>query len=388
MEKRLIDSELPHLALTAAHTNAVCHFRGDLIRACIAAGCKVTVLAAATSPERQEKIENLGADFKPLHIQRNSISITNDWRTLSELKSAYAALRPSKILAYTIKPIIWGGIAARKSDAEFYALITGLGFAFHGDSLKRKMLTLLVSKLYKFALSRARGVIFQNRDNRDLFVERGIVPADKCHVVGGSGVNVAKYARSPLPEGAPHFLLVARLLGEKGIREYLRAAERVKQQYPDAIFSLIGRPDPSPDGILVDEIQSWQDKGVVVYHGETKNVIPFLDKCHVYCLPSYHEGMPRTVLEAMSVGRPILTTLATGCRDTVEPGVNGKLVPCGDDLALADAMKWFLENRDRWQVMADHSRRMAEEKFDVHRVNEDMLEILGVNRRCDESEQV
>jgi len=367
------------LVLTGSYPDSVTDFRGDLIRAFVDAKSNVTVLAAKATPEVVQKIQALDVKFRPYWIKRNSIEIRSDWRTFRELRHAYVEIDPDIILAYTIKPIIWGGIAARRSNkAKFYALVTGLGYAFQGASLKRRLLNSLVTFLYHYSLKRATAVIFQNADNRDLFVQRRIVPLEKCHVVNGSGVNVADYPMTQLPAGPAHFLLIARLLGEKGIREYCLAAEVVKRQYPDAKFSLVGPEDPSPDGIPHNEIQTWHDAGTIQYHGATSNVRPFIAASHIYTLPSYHEGMPRTVLESMAMGRPILTTEVTGCRETVEPGVNGFLVPKQNVETLAERMIWFIENRDQWQSMGDESRKIAEEKFDVHKVNAEMLRIMGI----------
>ena len=364
--------------IIGAYPDSVADFRGDLIRACVDADCQVTVMTAATSPEVEKGIRNLGVDFRPYEIKRNSIDIASDRQTLAELRRTFAELQPDIILAYTIKPIIWGGIAARRfPQTKFFALVTGLGYAFQGGSLKRILLGKVVTWLYWFALKQANGVIFQNSDNREEFVKRRIVSADKCHVVNGSGINLSEFEQTPMPDGAPRFMLIARLLGEKGIREYATAAEIVKQQFPEAIFELVGPEDPSPDGLPVDEVQRWASEGTVVYSGATNDVRPYISSCHIYVLPSYHEGMPRTVLEAMSMGRPILTTDVSGCKETVEQGVNGFLVPSRDVEALAERMTWFIENRDQWQTMGDASRRMAEDKFDVQKVNEKMLEILG-----------
>ncbi len=320
--------------------------------------------------------------FRPYWVQRNGLSVRSDWRTLIELKQAFRELQPDAILAYTIKPIIWGAIAARAvPKARFVALVTGLGFAFQGNTLKRRLLNALVVRLYRCALRRADAVMFQNSDNRDEFLNRKIVPPEKCHVVSGSGINVQRFAHSPLPDGPPRFLMIARFLGEKGVREYASAARIVRQQHPTATFSLIGFADPSPDGIPLETVRQWHSEGIIEHVGETWDVIPHLQNCHVYCLPSYHEGMPRTVLEAMAVGRPILTTRVSGCRETVVEGENGWLVPKADAAALAERMVWFIEHPERWPSMGCASRRVAEDRFDVRKVNARMLEILGLKNQ-------
>ena len=367
------------IAVVGAYPNSVVGFRGDLIRALVEQSEQLTVMTADCDAQLQSEIEELGVEFRSYPVLRNSMNPRADLKTLGALKTAFREMRPNLILAYTIKPIIWGGIAARQlSNCKFHALITGLGYAFQGTSWKRRILNRLVASLYKYSLSRAESVTFQNPDNRDLFVERGIVPIEKCHVVAGSGVNTHDYETQPLPKGPPTFLLIARLLGEKGIREYAEAARLVKKEYPEARFQLVGPSDPSPDGIPIEEINALHSEGIIEYLGATADVRPFLAKCHVYVLPSYHEGMPRTVLEAMATGRPILTTDVTGCRETVVQDTNGWLVESKNSQALAERLRWFLDNQDRWEEFAAASRRLVEDRFDVRIVNRQMMKILGL----------
>ncbi len=215
---------------------------------------------------------------------------------------AYKNLKPEVVLAYTIKPIIWGGIASRLTKIpSFFALITGLGFAFQPGGVIKNILVRLVSFLYKIALKGAEGVVFQNLDNMQFFIEKGLVFKDQCYLVSGSGVDVSHFAKESLTD-KPIFLLIARLLGDKGIREYVQAASIVKHCYPDAEFHLVGPEDPSPDGIKLSEINKWHCNGIIYYHGSTRDVQPFLKKCNIFVLPSYHEGIPKTVLEAMANG--------------------------------------------------------------------------------------
>lgn len=283
------------------------------------------------------------------------------------------------MLAYTIKPIIWGGIAARLAKvSNFYALVTGLGYAFQKGGKVKNLLNTLVKFLYRVALKNSKGVIFQNQDNMQVFIDEGIVPKDKCFLVNGSGVDLSHFKVSPLPPRT-HFLLISRLLGDKGIREYAKAAEIVKQKYPEAVFELVGPEDPSPDGIKLGEVNKWVSSGAIKYSGATTDVRPFIENCSIYVLPSYHEGMPRTVLEAMAMGRPILTTDVPGCRETVINGENGWLVDKANVKQLTERMIWFIENQEQWSVMGEKSHAMANGKFDVHKVNAEILKIMGLS---------
>lgn len=354
-------------------------FRGDLIGALVAAGHRVTALAGAAPPEQVARIRAFGADFWAIPVQRNRISPAADVRTLLALRSAFAALAPDVVLAYTAKAVIWSGLALRDAPApRFVALINGLGFTFQGEGPLRKGLTALTSGLYRASLRRAAAVVFQNPDNLDVFVGRGIVPRAKCRVVDGSGVNLDYYGELPLPDGPPRFVMTSRLLREKGLREFAAAARLVRARYPEATFELLGREERSLDAVPLEEVRGWVREGLVQYRGTVADVRPFLGSSHVCVLPSYHEGLPRSILEAMAVGRPILTTDVPGCRETVVAGSNGFVVPKGDAAALAERMIWFVEHRDRWAAMGRASRRLAEARFDVRKVNADMFAILGL----------
>lgn len=365
--------------LIGALPESLINFRGSLIQTLLEKGCKVTAMASQNEATVTKKLEMLGADFRPYLITRNGLNPLTDLKTWLVLRQTFLALQPDIILAYTIKPVIWSGLASRiMPNTRFYALITGLGFAFQGHTLKRKILSQLVTFLYRLALKHSKQVIFQNPDNRDVFIKRGIVPADKCVIVNGSGVDTAQFQHIPLPTGKTTFLAIGRLLGEKGFREYAQAAQIVKVCYPNTTFQLLGPEDPSHDRIPLTEVQAWHDQGILDYLGSTNNVKPYLQQCHIYVLPSYHEGMPRTVLEAMAMGRPILTTDVPGCRETVVNGDNGYLVPKADAQALAKRMIWFIEHHHQWQRMGQRSRALAEEKYDIHKVNAQLMEIMGI----------
>lgn len=367
------------IALVAAHAPSLTIFRGDLIRRLCSAQNEVLTMAGPSEHCVHAAISALGARFAEYPVQRNGLNPLSDFRTWRSLWNTFRREMPDVVLAYTIKPIIWGGLALwfiRKP--RFYALVTGLGYAFQPGA-GRGLLTRLVSLLYRLSLMRAEKVIFQNQDNLEEFVKRGILPRSKCERVFGSGVDLKRYAFKPLPKNGMYFLGIGRLLGDKGLREYVQAARKVKAVYPEARFQWLGGPDPSPDGIPLEQVQQWQAEGVLDYMGETADVRSYLQFCHIFVLPSYHEGMPRSTLEAMAMGRPVLTTDVSGCRDTVIPDENGFLVPKADADALAERMIWFIEHRERWQAMGKASRRIAEDRFDVHKVNAEMLRIMGLS---------
>tara|TARA_R100001079_G_scaffold81260_1_gene44827 strand:- start:58 stop:963 length:906 start_codon:yes stop_codon:yes gene_type:complete len=289
-------------------------------------------------------------------------------------------LRPQFVLSYTIKPVVYGSIAAWLAGVTHrFVLVTGLGYAFTGTaSGKRALLRRLIQQLYRFALKRTHRVFFQNPDDEALFRELKLLPETvPSSVVSGSGVDVTEYSVAPLPD-KPCFLLIARLLGDKGVREYAQAAQLVKTVYPEVVFRLVGWIDDNPDAITQRELDQWVDSGLLEFLGRLDDVRPAISGCSVYVLPSYREGTPRTVLEAMAMGRPVITTDAPGCRETVIDRDNGFLVPVKDVQALADAMIKMIDSRGLVSKMGERSRQIAETKYDVHKVNALMLEGMGI----------
>jgi glycosyltransferase involved in cell wall biosynthesis len=372
-------ARLGRLVVVGALPESLVNFRGPLLRACVAAGYEVIALADRPSETIAAQLREMGVEYRWYHVQRNGLSPRSDLRTFLELRRHFRALRPDIVLAYTIKPVVWSGLALRgMARVRYCALVTGLGYAFHGTGARRRWLGRLVELLYRRALRRADMVVFQNDANRQTFIARGLVRPERSAVVNGSGVDLERFRQAPLPAGSPVVLTIARLLGDKGLREYVQAARQIRREYPDVRFQLLGPADPSPDGIAPAELAEWTATGDVEYLGATDDVRPFLQGCHVYVLASYHEGMPRTVLEALAIGRPIVTTTVPGCRDTVVPDTNGRLVPARDAEALAGGIRDMLAERARWPLMASASRRLAEERFDARRVNQEMCRHLGV----------
>jgi len=355
------------------------NFRGKLLQHFKCLDFNVTALASNASVEEVKEVERLGAQYIDYPVSRSGLNPKEDLKTFKSLRDIIKKQQPEVILAYTIKPIIWGAFAARAlPSCHFYALVTGLGFAFQKGNLKKNLLMKLVIFLYKTALKRADKVIFQNPDNKQVFIDFNIVPEHKTCVVNGSGVDINRFEVKPLTS-TPKFLLIARLLGDKGIREYIQAANIVKKLYPQAIFQLLGPEDPSPDGISLEELSKLNTNNALEYLGATDDVRPFIEGCNIFVLPSYHEGLPRTVLEAMATGRPILTTDVPGCRETVINGENGWLVEKANVEQLVERMIWYVENSQEWQRMAKRSREIAMEKFDVHKVNADLIDIMELN---------
>jgi glycosyltransferase involved in cell wall biosynthesis len=367
------------IIVVGAKPRSLLNFRGELLTKLVKCGHEVIAMASGATDLEVRKVEELGVRYLDYRVERNGLNPLSDYKAYLELKSIFRKESPEIILAYTIKPIIWGGLASQSlKNVMFYALVTGLGFAFQGGGWKKNILRSVVIAMYRTALKRAQSVIFQNLDNLKTFGSNKIIPSSKGFVVGGSGVNLDYFKSSELPLGEVSFITIARLLGDKGLREYVMAARIVKHVYSNVSFKMLGAEDSSPNGIPSSELSEWINEGVVEYLGSTDDVRPYIRDCHVYVLASYHEGLPRTVLEAMAVGRPILTTNVPGCRETVVDGVNGFLVEKENVEELANKMFWFIDNREKMAGMAKKSKELVKEKFDVNKVNADLCRIMGI----------
>jgi glycosyltransferase involved in cell wall biosynthesis len=372
----------PVFLLIASFPDSLINFRGALIESLISAGCEVHVAAPGLggAPEISSKLRSLGVTIHNIPLQRVGMNPFKDLLLVLFLFRLIKNVKPSHVLGYTIKPVVYGSLAAWLSSVKHrFALITGLGYAFTGEAEGlRKVLRTVIKQLYRFSLSRNSLVFFQNPDDEALFRELGILrPSISSCVVNGSGVDVTEYAVSPLPE-RPSFLLIARLLGDKGVREYAQAAAMLKQRFPAVTFKLVGWIDDNPDAISQSELDAWVESEIIEFLGKLSDVRPAISESSVYVLPSYREGTPRTVLEAMAMGRPVITTDAPGCRETVVDGDNGFLVPVKDVPALADSMIRLIENPVKVKTMGIRSRQIAEEKYDVHKVNAVMLRKMGL----------
>ena len=310
------------------------------------------------------------------------MSLWRDLQTLVALRQLVLREQPDMVFAYTIKPVIYGSLAARAARVpSIFSMITGAGFAFLGESWKHRLAGAVARPLYRQALRTNRRVFFHNPDDRDLFLQlRLLRSADQAVVLAGSGVDLAEFPMCPPVVEPPVFMMAARFYREKGVREFVEAARLLRQRHPQVIVRLVGAPDSNPTAIPATEVERWKQEGVVEVVGWVEDIRPELSRCSVFVLPSYREGTPRSVLEAMAMGRPIITTDAPGCRETVVSGDNGFLVPVKDAQKLAAAMERFVVDPALVPSMGLRSRALTESKFDVRRVNEVMLEAMQIHR--------
>jgi glycosyltransferase involved in cell wall biosynthesis len=285
------------------------------------------------------------------------------------------------VISYTIKPVIYSGLILKFfKKISYYPLITGLGYAFSKrNTIKQKIFKFLMIKLYTQGLKSSNKIIFQNKDDQSLFLKLKIIKKKKIsNVVNGSGVDLSLYPLTNLPS-KPIFLMIARLLVEKGVREFVEAAKIVRLRFPNAKFQLVGGLDQNPLSISSKELHLWINQGNIEYLGELKSVQSILQSSKFFVLPSYREGTPRSILEALSTGRPIITTDTPGCRETVIHEKNGLLVPVRNATALAKAMiKLLNEKEENLKKMAKESYLIAKNKFEIDKVNKNMLKIMDL----------
>lgn len=370
--------------LISGTSYSLVNFRGPLVQALIKAGLDVHVAAPGLLEDMttRQQLEAWGAVAHDFPMQRNGLNPWRDALTLHALYRLMCKIRPEMVLSYTIKPVVYGLLAAWLARVpRRYALVTGLGYAFASQaSGKRALVYQVVRRLYAAALNRADKVFFQNPDDNALFRELGILREKvPSQVLNGSGVDMSHFTVAPIPAGPPRFLLIARLLGDKGVRQYAEAARRIKQQHPEIVFQLAGDIDSNPDTITREELDIWIKEGSIDHLGWLNDVRPAIANCSVYVLPSYYrEGTPRSVLEAMAMGRAVITTDAPGCRETVIEGDNGYLIPVRDVDALEGAMQAFIDSPALVQTMGRRSYEIAKDRYDVHKVNAVMLKSMEI----------
>ena len=365
------------IVLISPKNRTVYNFRGDLVKQMVATGYEVVV----TGPDQKDvrKIEALGARFIEIPMNKTGTNVRADLQYCKALTILLKKEKPNAILGYTVKPVVYGAIAAKRACVKnINCLVTGGGYTFIATTPKARVLALIVRSLYRRGLANADHVIFQNKDDLNEFCERRLVSRQKCSYVNGSGVNLSYFTQVPMPEHITFFML-SRLLKSKGVGEYLEAARIVKKQYPHVTFKLLGKYEYiMQDAMDQEYVESFIKDGTVERFEETDDVRPYYKMCSVYVLPSYREGTPRTVLEAMAMGRPIITTDTQGCRETVKDGVNGFLVPIKNIQALAEKMIWFIDHPEAIQVMGQQSYQYVLKKFDVNKVNADMIRIMNL----------
>ncbi len=361
------------------------NFRSGLIRALQEHGAEI-IGGGAGGDGFEEKIRNLGVPYLDLPVDKRGINPASDLKLLKALYRWYRKERPDIVHHFTIKPVIYGSIAARFAGVpKIVNTITGLGYVFTGDG--RRWLRSVVHALYRFALKETDFTFFQNAEDQRYFLTNNLTQGHNTLVLPGSGVDCDHFRLRPYTgraaDGCATFLMLSRMLKDKGVYEFVEAARRVKQVYPDSEFLLLGRRDErNPSVVTNEELETWQSEGIVKWLGEVTDVRPIMAEADVVVLPSYREGLPRSLLEAAAMAKPIITTDAVGCREVVDDEINGLLVPVKDVPALAGAMERMISDPEMRKRMGKAGRKKVEREFDEKIVIQKILKTYDTGDRC------
>jgi glycosyltransferase involved in cell wall biosynthesis len=354
----------------------VINFRKGLIRGLQAAGYRVVALTPAD--DYSSRFAELDVEHVPIPMDSQGVSPVQDFGLLLRYVGALRRIRPAVYLSYTAKPNVYGSLAAHALGVPVVNNVSGLGTAF----IRKGLLTRVVSSLYRLAFRRSATVFFQNPEDLELFVGARLVERGKADLLPGSGIDLARFTPDAIQtrrDGRFTFLLVARLLWDKGVAEYVEAARRLRERNPDVRFQLLGFLDvANRTAVPRAAVERWVAEGLIEYLGHADDVRPYLRAADCVVLPSYREGLPRTLLEAAAMGKPLIATDVPGCRHVAEHGVNGYLCAARDPASLAEAMSKMLAlpaaERHRLGAAA---RAKAEAEFDEQRVVERYLDAIG-----------
>ena len=353
-------------------------FRLELIKSFIKKHYHVHAFAPEIPEDFLKELENLGVKFHKISFKRKTVNIFDTALSIFDITKKLRKINPDIVFSYTHKSVVVGSICAFFAGRlRSISLITGTGHIFDDHTTIQRVKRFLGILGFKISLSMSEIVFFQNPDDLDLFCDLGMTSRSKSRLLNGSGVDLDKFSPTALPDGAV-FLCMSRLIKSKGLLDYAKAAKIVKSKHPDSRFLLYGFPDNHEDSIDESEIiNSWNTRYGIEYFGFTNDPVDTISKCSAYVLLSYNEGTPRSVLEAMSMGRPIITTNVPGCRETVKSKSNGYLVKLKDPDDAANAMIKLLDKNLREQ-MGENSRKICVEKYDVHLVNSVIISELNI----------
>lgn len=360
-------------------------FRADLIRTLLKKGHQVYAFTSEYTVEDLKKIEKLGATPITYTLNRGGLNPLADIVATYRLSKKIKEINPDLVFSYFSKPVIFGTLAAKLAKApRIIGMLEGLGYTFtdqpEGLSKKTQLIKRIQIFLYKIALPQLDQLVFLNPDDPKDLLEKYAIQVKKVEVLGGIGLNLEHYKYSTNFTSDISFIFIARLLAEKGIHDYIEAAKIVKEKYPLVKFIVLGAIDKEALGSLKEEeLASLVKTNIIEYPGHVSNVSEWIENSSVFVLPSYYrEGVPRSTQEAMAIGRAIITTDVPGCRETVVDGVNGFLVPKWDPEALAEKMIYFIEHPEQVRLMGAESYKIAVEKFDAEKVNQRLVNILGL----------
>ena len=360
-------------------------FRADLIKKLVKNKHQVYAFTSEYTDFCLEKIKALGAIPVPYQLSRGGLNPFADLASLIQLTRKIKKIAPDLVFSYMAKPVIYGSMAARLAKIpHIIGMLEGLGYTFteqpQGQTVKTKIIKNIQVLLYKLAFPCLQQMIFLNLDDKKDLMDTYHLSVPKVHILGGIGLDLDRFSYLPAKIEPIKFLFIGRLLKEKGVFELIEAIRLVKKKYPLVHFTILGEIDAENMGALKQQtLDQLVKENLFEYPGYVLNVKDWIYESSVFVLPSYREGVPRSTQEAMAIGRPIITTDVPGCRETVIDGVNGFLVPKWNIQALADKILYFIEHPEQVNIMGIESYKIAQEKFDVNRVNDKLFEIMGLN---------
>jgi len=370
----------PAIVFVGADASYMYSFRGPIIRHFVDAGYQVTIIATVGDGFEQEQYNLPEVELIDWALSKSHIGIVPNLTGFIRLIALLRRLKPVIVFSHTIKSVIFASLAASLLRIpRIVAMIPGLGFSFGNNHDRRNTFIKLAAHAgYKLSLSRTNLIIFQNEDDRKLLIDSHILDSEATtSIVNGSGVDVIRFKETSPPPGPLVYLMVARLIGQKGVREYIRAASIVKETIPDARFLLAGTADSNPDSVPAAEIDACRKRGLIEVLGHIEDPAPLYEQCHIFVLPTYYrEGRPRVILEAMASGRPTITTDWVGCRDCIQDGETGILVEPRDSTSLANAMLTLGQSQNVRLQMGKAARRYCLEHFDVRKVSAETAALI------------
>lgn len=361
-------------------------FRADLIKALLAKSYTIYAFTSEYREEELSKIEASGAIPITYESNRGGMNPLADAKATYALSKKIKEIAPDLVFSYFVKPVIYGTLAAKIAKvSRVIGMLEGLGYAFteqpEGLSKKAQLTKSIQVFLYKIALPQLDNIIFLNPDDPKDLLKAYRIKVKELDVLGGIGLDLDKYSYQPIEniDSSINFLFIGRMLKEKGIHDFIAAAKIVKQSYPDVQFTVLGAIDSSNPGALQQsELDRLISLNIINYPGQVNNVQKWIADSHVFVLPSYREGVPRSTQEAMAIGRAVITTDVPGCRETVVDGVNGFLVEKWNPQALAEKMIYFIEHPKQIKKMGYESYKIAQDKFDADKVNKRLIDMLGL----------
>ncbi|MCP4914403.1 MAG: glycosyltransferase family 4 protein [Oligoflexia bacterium] len=354
-------------------------FRGNFALALKNAGFEVQVLVPVLNENEVEMMDQLGLPYENLELSRSGMSPLTLIREYVTVKQKLRELSPDIVFNYTVKPFLLGSFASQSLRiSKIYSMLPGLGFLFSGDDLKKRILRYIVCIAYKIAFRFNQMIFVLNKDDRQELLSKGLLPSEKLVNLSGEGVNLDEFqTEASANHQGLSFLFAGRLIREKGVNDFVEAAKILKKKYDDVEFKVAGNIDKNPGSLTLSELEELNSNGVINYIGFTNNIKKEFENTSVFVLPSfYREGLPRSIMESLAMGVPVITTDNHGCRESIVEGSSGYLVPVKSPAKLAESMEKFILNPDQVKKMGVNARSLAESRYDIRKINNQIISYL------------